>query len=274
MSTMHAEPTPVAGIPARLCTHCGAASSTRFCGECGRPMEVAPAAAPRLLRESVAEVLGVEHGLWGTLRDLLIRPVKVFYAYLDGSADGYVRPLKLFFLLAGAYMLLLSIVRPVSVDLNALLQQSPELGRSLVELLARRGITQTVLEERMQGRMNTATPLVIALALLPMALLLKAMRRDRPFADHVMFMLTFSNCVWLVSLLSVPLMLVAPGAVTVGVQPLAYVYLGLGFFSFYRARTRALTALKFAGYVLVDLTVTYTVGLLLLAAVLLSVLYF
>jgi hypothetical protein len=171
-------------------------------------------------------------------------------------------------------MLLLSIVRPISFDPGVLLQQSPELGRRLAEMMAQRGITQAVLEERMQARMNTTTPLVIALALLPMALLLKAMRRDRPFADHVMFMLTFSNCVWLVSLLSVPLMLVAPGAATVGVQLLAYGYIGVGFFSFYRAQTRALTALKFFGYVLADLTVTYVVGLLLLAAVLLSVLSF
>jgi hypothetical protein len=236
-------------------------------------MDAAPAAGPGLLRETVAEVLGVEHGLWGTLRDLLVRPVKVFYAYLYGNDDGYVRPLKLFFLLAGAYMLLLSVVRPINVDLGALLQQSPELGRRVAELMARRGITQAVLEERMQGRMNTTTPLVIALSLLPMALLLKAMRRDRPYADHVMFLLTFSNCVWLVSLLSVPLMLVASTAATVAVQLVAYAYIGVGFFSFYRARTRALTALKFAGYVLADLAVTYTVGLLLLAAVMLSVLY-
>ena len=143
-------PEPISTTAARTCAHCGAASATRFCGECGRPMDAAPAAAPGLLRESVAEVLGVEHGLWGTLRDLLVRPVKVFDAYLSGAADGYVRPLKLFFLLAGAYMLLLSIVRPMSFDTGVLLNSgNPEWGRALAEMMARRGLTVATLAERM-----------------------------------------------------------------------------------------------------------------------------
>jgi hypothetical protein len=236
-------------------------------------MDAARAGGPGLLRESVAEVLGVEHGMWGTLRDLLLRPVKVFDAYLHGTADGYVRPLKLFFLLAGVYMLLLSIVRPISFDPGVLLQQFPELSQKLAAIMAQRGITQAVLEERMQARMNTTTPLAIALALLPMALFLNAMRRDRPFADHVTFLLTFSNCVWLLSILSVPLMLVAPVAATAGVQLVAYVYVGVGFFSFYRARTRALTTLMFFGYVLADQVVTYIASMLLMFVVLLTVLW-
>ena len=120
--------------------------------------------------------------------------------------------------------------------------------------------------------MNTVAPLVVALAILPMALLLKAMRRERPFRDHVMFLLTFSNCGWLLSLLSLPLMRVAPAAAALLLQVLVYVYIGRGFFTFYRARTRAVTALKFAGYVVLDMVMTYIVGVLLLAGVMLTVL--
>lgn len=259
---------------ARPCAHCGAEGTTRFCGECGRPRDAAPAAGAGLLREGVAEVLGVEHGMWGTLRDLLVRPVKVFDAYLRGDADGYVRPLRLFFLLAGVYMLLLSIVRPVTVDLGALSQVGLDWGHTIAQEIKRRGITPAILAERVEGRMNTFTPLVIALALLPMALLLKTMRRERPFSDHVMFMLTFSNCVWLLSILSLPLMRVAPNATGLALQVAAYTYVGRGFFAFYASRTRPRTALKFAGYVVADLVVTYAVGLLLLAGVVWSVLYF
>ena len=174
LSTAHPTSTAI-----RVCAHCGAAGSTRFCGECGRPYDAASSADPGLLREGVAELLGIEHGILGTLRDQLIRPVKVFTAYLEGNADGYVRPVKLFFLLAGAYMLLLSLVKPITFDLGLLTTQSnTEWARAVTELVARKGITQEVLNERLQSRMNTTAPLVIALSLLPMAALLKAMRRE------------------------------------------------------------------------------------------------
>lgn len=271
---MHPEstlsPTAADAPAARACAHCGAASTTRFCGECGRPLHAAaaPGAGPGLLRESVAEVLGVEHGLLGTLRDLMLRPLKVFRAYLSGNAEGYSRPLKVFFLLAGVYMLLLSLVHPFSFDAD------PRLQQAVARLIADRGITEEVLTQRVQSRMNTVTPLVIALALLPMAALLKLMRRERPFADHLMFQLTFSNCVWVLSILFIPFVLVAPMWATLALQLAGYVYLGLGFFAFYAARTRTRTALKFAGYVVADLTVTYLAGALLFAGVLFSALLF
>lgn len=272
---MQSQPAPLADAPAvHVCAHCGAAGTTRFCGECGRPHDVAAAGPAGFLREGVAEVLGVEHGFLGTIRDLLIRPVKVFEAYLHGNVDGYMRPLKLFFLLAGAYMLLLSVVKPLTFDLDLLLNQpNPEWGRALGELMERRGLTEAVLNERMQARMNTATPLVIALALLPMAWLLKRMRPERPFNDHVLFILTFSNCVWLLSIATLPLMRVASQATVFGLQVLGYGYVAVGFFSFYRARTRLLTGLKFAGYVAADLLMTTLVGFLLGAGVLLTVLF-
>lgn len=270
---MQSQPALSADAAIRICAHCGAAGTTRFCGECGRALDAA--AEPRhLLRETVAEALGVEHGLLGTVRDLLIRPVKVYETYLHGNATGYVRPLKLFFLLAGAYMLLLSLIKPLTFDLDMLLNQpNPEWSRAMAELIERRGITQEILNQRMQSRMNTATPLVIALALLPMAWLLKRMRPERPFHDHVMFQLTFSNCVWLLSILSLPLMRVASSATMLGLQLLAYAYIGVGFFTYYAARTRPRTALKFAGYVAADVALTYGVGVLLGAGVLLTVLF-
>ena len=271
---MQSQPALTADAALRVCAHCGAAGTTRFCGECGRPLDAVPVSKD-LLRETVAEVLGVEQGLLGTLRDLLVRPVKVFHAYLHGNASGYVRPLKLFFLLAGAYMLLLSLIKPLTFDLDMLLNQpNPEWSRAMAELLERRGITQEILNERMQARMNTATPLVIALALLPMAWLLKRMRPERSFHEHLMFQLTFSNCVWLLSILLLPLMRVASSATLLGLQLLAYAYIGVGFFTYYAARTRLRTSLKFAGYVAADMALTYAVGFLLGAGVLLTVLFF
>jgi Protein of unknown function (DUF3667) len=273
---MQSQPALTADAPAavRPCAHCGAAGTTRYCGDCGRPRDAATDAKTGLLRESVAEVLGMEHGLLGTVRDLLIRPVKVFQAYLHGNADGYVRPLKMFFVLAGAYMLLLSLVKPLTFDMQLLLNQSnPDWGKAVADLIQRRGLTQEILNARFEARMNTATPLVIAVALLPMAALLKLMRRERPYAEHVMFMLTFSNCVWLLSIATLPLLPLLSDWGGIAVQALSYIYVGIGFFAFYWSGTRMRTSLKFAGYVVADFTLTFAVGIALAAGVLLSVLY-
>lgn len=273
---MQPQPAPQASAALRTCTHCGAAGTTRFCGECGHALE--SVAVPGLLRETAAEVLGVEHGMLGTLRDQLIRPVKVYRAHLEGNGQGYVRPLKLFFLLAGVYMLLLSLVRPFAFDIDELLRGATasagsEGAQALAAMLERRGLTQEVLNERAQSRMNTATPLVVALALLPMAGLLKWMRRERPFREHVMFVLTFSNSLWIASILTLPLFWNFLGGATVLMQLVGYAYVGLGFFAFYPSQTRLRTAGRFTVYMAVDVLLSLLFGYALAVGVLLTVLY-
>ncbi|HEX6040458.1 DUF3667 domain-containing protein [Longimicrobium sp.] len=273
---MQSQPPAEASVVLRTCAHCGARGTTRFCGECGHALESVP--VPGLLRETAAEVLGVEHGIVGTLRDQLIRPVAVYRAHLEGRAEGYVRPIKLFFLLAGLYMLLLSLVRPIAFEISELMRGAAvgggaEGARTLAAILERRGLTQELLNERMQSGMNTATPLVVALALLPMAGLLKLMRRERPFREHVMFLLSFSNSVWLMSILTLPLYWLSQAGATVLMQVIAYVYMGLGFFAFYASRTRLRTAGLFAVYVVSDLVLSTLFGYALSVGVLMTVLF-
>ncbi|HST62241.1 MAG TPA: DUF3667 domain-containing protein, partial [Longimicrobium sp.] len=90
-----------AAIPGlRTCPACGALSSTRFCGECGRALDAPAAPASEgtsgLLREGLSEVLGVEKGVIQTLRDLLLHPVRVIQAYWSGEGAGYVRPFRIY----------------------------------------------------------------------------------------------------------------------------------------------------------------------------------
>lgn len=269
---MQSQPALEASAVPRTCAHCGASGTTRFCGECGHALESVP--VPGLLRETAAEVLGVEHGILGTLRDQLIRPVRVYRAHLEGNADGYVRPIKLFFLLAGLYMLLLSLVRPMTFRIDELMRGAgPEGARALATVIQQRGLTEALLNEHFQSRMNTVTPLAVALALLPMAALLRRMRPERPFREHVLFLLTFSNSIWLLSILMLPLYWKFAGGATAVLQLLGYVYVGLGFFAFYQARTRLRTVGAFAVYVVTDLALSLLLGYLLMVGVLLTVLF-
>jgi hypothetical protein len=112
----------------------------------------------------------------------------------------------------------------------------------------------------------------VALALLPMAALLKWMRRERPFREHVMFLLSFSNCIWLASILTLPVLWKYPGTAALLQQLIGYAYVGVGFFAFYASPTRLRTSGRFAVYVAVDAVMTLFWTYLLMIGVLLTVL--
>lgn len=263
-----------AAIPGvRACPDCGALSSTRFCGECGRAL-VAPSTESTavLLREGLSEALGVENGYWPTLRDLLIRPARVMEAYGSGEAVSYVRPFKLFFLLAGTYILLLSFAQPFEFDIGMLVQQSnPEQNRVIAEVLAKKQITQDVLNERFAQRLNTVLPLISALLLVPLALVLRRMQPQRPLRDHVLFMATLTNAMWIVCILLVPLAFLSRGVFLASAQVVGIGYLAWGIARMYPGATRTRTSLRVAGFVMADYVMTIGVTLLVQMAVLASI---
>jgi hypothetical protein len=271
------------GLAPQTCPQCGAVGTTRFCGECGHPL-AATAAPPddlrALVREGAAEVLGLDRRLIATGRDLLLHPARVVKAHLAGRTSAYVNPLKLFFFLGGLYMLLLAWLLPFSFD--AIAADRGSLTRvvygttdaaELRQVFTDRGLTPEVANARFQERSNTATPLVTALALVPLALILRLLQRDRPLRDHITFLLVISNAVWLVSLLALPLFLVSETAAVVATMVGMYLYLGIGFFAVYPGRSRAHTAVRFAALAVSDLVITSLVSVLLSTAILASLFY-
>jgi hypothetical protein len=266
-----------AAIPGqRTCPDCGAHSHTRFCGECGRALE-APSteSTAGLLREGLSEALGVEKGVFQTLRDLLIRPVRVIQAYWSGEAMEYVRPFKLYFLLAGTYILLLSFVQPMEFKIDDLMQQpNPEQNRVIAELLREKGITQAVLNDRFAQRLNTVLPLVSALLLLPLAALLRRMQPQRPLRDHVLFMASITNATWLACILLLPLSLLGRAPFLVGAQLAGLGYMVWGLARMYPGTTRTRTGLRVAGFILANYLLIIPVVLLMQIAVLASIFLF
>lgn len=260
----------------RTCPACGALNHTRFCGECGHALEAASAQrTDGLLREGLSEVLGVEKGVFQTLRDLLIRPTRVVRAYWSGEATGYVRPLKLFFLLAGVYILLLSWAQPMEFDMNALLASGPpEQNHAGAELLREKNITQDVLNDRFSQRLNTILPLVSALLLVPLAALLRRMQPQRPFRDHVMFMASITNAMWIACILMIPLVFVGKWAFLAGAQVVGIGYLAWSVARMYPGTTRARTGLRAAGFIVADYLLTIPVMLLVQILVMASIFLF
>lgn len=260
----------------RACAACGAATHTRFCGECGEPVSESPTTTRSVLGQGVAEAVGWERRILPTLRDLLLRPVAVARAHIAG--DGrYVPPLRMFFLLGGLYMIALSFAQPYAFTLDALVTHGILGGQELVEVrevIRSSGLSEALVNERFQQRVNTAMPLIVAVAIIPMAWLLGLFGRGRPFHEHVLFMLTFSGTVWLVSFLLLPLARIDVGLHSAALLAVAYVYIGVGFFAMYPGRTRRRTVARFAGFVLADIALSSLINLLLLLGAFRSALHF
>jgi hypothetical protein len=258
----------------RDCPACGARSTGRYCSECGAALAGPAAGARQALRDDVVELVGFDRRLFATLRDLLIHPVRISRATLSAERRRYLAPLKLFVALGGIYMVALSLVQPFRFDAPSLRrvgvreQDAVRIERKIQQ----RGIPQELFNERFESRMNTVAPVVTALALLPLVPLLRLFDRRRSWADHLMFILSASNGVWLYSLLLLPLALASLAVHQIALAIALYTYLGIVFFAQYRAATTARTAGRFAVFVAVDFTLSVLVSTAMFVAVYVSVL--
>lgn len=275
------------GPAPRRCPQCGAVATTRFCGECGYPLGPLPAPPEdlrTLVRAGAAEVLGLDRRLLATGRDLLLHPARVVAAHLERRAHAYVHPLKLFFFLGGLFMLCLGWLQPFSFAAVVSQTSSTEVNLPRVvfgaadtagirQVFAAHGLTEETADARFVERSNAATPVATGLALLPMALILGLLQRERPRRDHLTFLLVMSNAVWILSLLLLPIFLLSQTVTVVALNAGRYLYLAVGFWAIYGGASRVGTAARFGAFALSDVVVTSLVSLLLTMAILASIFY-
>jgi hypothetical protein len=268
-------------LPATTCPNCGAVVDTPFCGYCGRLLrdDLPLAANPRaFVREGAVEALGLDRRLLATARDTLLRPAEVIRAHLEGRGSGYLHPLKFFLLLAGLYMLVLTWLQPFSFF--AIADASDARGLSLTRLVlgadnaqelqavfARHGLSESDANARFEGRMNTTTPVVSALSLVPLAFVLGVLWRGRPWRDHAMFLLVTWNAIWLVSLVAVPLLRFNTTVALISEYAGTYVYLVVSFLTFYGYRPVAPAVARLVAFVVAEVAVSTVVSALLSAAI-------
>ncbi|MFN2398522.1 MAG: DUF3667 domain-containing protein [Gemmatimonadaceae bacterium] len=229
-----------------------------------------------LLREDAKEALGLDARIAATIKDLLLHPVRITRAWLAGDRSRYVAALRVFFTLGAAYMLALSILNPYSFDPRDRTAAGFDARTAdrIAGIIRERGVDPELVAERFQSRMNTAIPVVVALALFPMVGVLMLLRRSEGWYQHFVFMLGFSNAVWLLTLLMLPLAVWNDRVYALIALILIYVYLGVGYFAFYRERTPLKTTSKFVLFAVADFVVTNVVQLPLMWLIFLSALRF
>ncbi len=93
------------------CRNCGAAAPGKFCPECGQETRVALPTVRELMRDAAGHIVAFDSRLWRSLYSLLFRPGLLTVEYLHGRRKRYVRPARLFFVIA---VLMFAVIRLVS----------------------------------------------------------------------------------------------------------------------------------------------------------------
>ncbi len=106
------------------CVNCDASGAGSFCQACGQKLNI-----PRLNFKSFAgdimdRVLGLEGMLPRTLKGLTINPGKVVSEYVRGNRRKYVNPVSYYFLIFGAYLLLLNLFNVDLVEMVSGIQDT------------------------------------------------------------------------------------------------------------------------------------------------------
>jgi len=258
--------------PTTVCPGCGARVTGRFCGECGRAIVTAEAAPSLDLRREARDALGLDARIAATLRDLLLHPLRITGAWIAGDRTRYVPATKVLLTLGAVYMLALSIFTPYSFDPRDLTAAGFDAATAarIAAMVRDSGVDPELVAERFQSRMNTLTPMIIALAVLPLAGMLKLLRWHEGWYKHFAFVVGISNVVWMVAFLLLPVALWNQRVHAPIVFLATYGYLAAGYFAFYRERTRLRTTGKFIVFAVADFIITMAVQLSLLWVIFLS----
>jgi Protein of unknown function (DUF3667) len=243
-------------VSVRACPRCGAVGSARFCGECGVALHAATGDARTMLREDVIESLGFDRRLLRTLRDLLLHPVRITQAVMEGTGARYLPPLRLSVTLASLYVVLLFVARPAEYSFSGQLRRAATQGRTAgkyQKMLEKRAISPELADERYQSRTVATLPAVTVLSLLPLVPVLRLLNRRRSWHQHFLFLLAFSNIVFVYGLLAVPLFAISIKAFTALLSVALYPVFAVVFWKIYPGRSRTRTVLAFVTVGLVNL---------------------
>ena len=89
------------------CASCGAPLDGPYCSSCGQAV-AAPIAVRRVAGDLKEQLVGLDYRALATVRELFVAPGAMLRGYLAGRRQPYTNPLKLLFLSASLYLLVVT----------------------------------------------------------------------------------------------------------------------------------------------------------------------
>ncbi len=104
------------------CPNCSAPLAQpqpRFCGDCGQETRIRPPRVSEFFQQFGGAYFATEGALWRTLKLLVMQPGELTRQYLAGRRKHYVLPLRLYLSISVLFFLLLGLLNPVVVQVDA-----------------------------------------------------------------------------------------------------------------------------------------------------------
>jgi len=181
------------------CPTCNGEVSTRYCPACGeRQLRPSDLTLRHLIGQAIETITNTDGRVFGSVRDLLIRPGALTAAYIEGRRSPYLAPLPLFLLMNVVFFAMQSVSgwRVFSTPLYVHLGDQLYTGLARTMVANRLAAMQTTLERYAPvfdraAELNAKSLIILMVPPFALAVWLLLRRRGRPLVTHVVFALHF-----------------------------------------------------------------------------------
>lgn len=134
------------------------------------------------MREFIIEVLGIDGRGLRLLRDVFVRPRRVFADFLDGTVHAYAPPLRVWLWVYGLHVVVLLTIGGAGGLFDRI--DAAQEGTSFYELLERSGVQQARFAEVAGNWWTFLNPLIALIYSIPAAAILGAFRRGTNLTEQ------------------------------------------------------------------------------------------
>jgi hypothetical protein len=200
------------------CPTCSRDVASRYCPACGeRQLQPADLTFGHLLTQAIETISNTDGRVFGSIRDLAIRPGALTSAYIEGRRKPYLAPLPLFLLINVAFFAVQSLTnwRIFSTPLYSHLQQQLYSGAARALVAERLAAMQTTIQQydpifNQAAALNAKSLIILMVPPFALAAWLLLRRHGRPFVTHVVFALHFVAFVLLLFCVMLPIAKLGP----------------------------------------------------------------
>ncbi len=184
---------------AKNCRNCGAERFGDYCQVCGQKYdEDRDYSLKALAGEGISEFTSLDSRVWNTLKLLLTKPGLLTLEYWQGKRVKYVKPLRLYLIIATAYFFIGS---STFVDLETIFgvlaqdggQSGANIDRVLTQIGETRGLTSEQVVEKTNSIFQTIFKLINPAFALIFAFIMKLFFRKNKeyYFEHLIFALHY-----------------------------------------------------------------------------------
>lgn len=193
-----------------LCRSCDTELVAEYCHNCGeKKFDKTELSLNHYIKSIFQEVTELDSTFFRTFATLLFKPYELTKAYLDGKRALYIKPLKLYIMVAAVCLIVLSSIKLNFYDITTLIKtdSTGAVEPYLIKLAQQLKLEFPVFIEKFNEYLKNFTTFFSYIELVFFALFLKLfyLKSNKYYVEHLIFSLHFYSFLYLYSIIISPL---------------------------------------------------------------------